>query len=402
LSKESNTGCAQVIIAIALIVLAIQSAITVISVAIASSLAWGSGVTVGLIMFYASRKRLITSLRQPGKVSELVTLTFDGNRLNCSVNEAKVEKYSASSRPLALGITASTVTTLTFLWFLAQETDAFVGHKFFETKMSVLASTIVAGIISTIIISYTFVKVKAKTNLRQSIRQEVGRWVSSANVSLESTSELQSIVQSIAGLASKLNINFPDEWNPKIAAYVENNKPALLINTSGLNKLLRKQVSDARDVLNKLEHAIQIYTDVKQVYLQTAHEATQRHATTILQMLDEYSMQLESSKNWLLTREWNKFMAVVTAIKDDLENLYNIAINYQETSESNIEEQSSMNAYDILGVSPEMTDEEIHQVYIQLVKIYHEGTGFVKNEKKWKEINVAYQQIMEERKGKNG
>ena len=62
-----------------------------------------------------------------------------------------------------------------------------------------------------------------------------------------------------------------------------------------------------------------------------------------------------------------------------------------------------MNPYEVLGVSPNATDEEVKQAYRQLAKKYHPD-NYVDNplsdlaEEKMKEINNAYDTICEERR----
>ena len=62
-----------------------------------------------------------------------------------------------------------------------------------------------------------------------------------------------------------------------------------------------------------------------------------------------------------------------------------------------------MDAYKLLGVSPDATDEEIKQAYRALVRKYHPdkyaGTDLADMAtEKMKEINAAYEQIQEDRR----
>lgn len=60
------------------------------------------------------------------------------------------------------------------------------------------------------------------------------------------------------------------------------------------------------------------------------------------------------------------------------------------------------NPYEVLGVSPQATDEEIKKAYRKLSRIYHPDANInspnkAQAEEKFKEVQQAYDQIMKEK-----
>jgi len=391
-----------ILLIIILIILLWGLAGAIIQVGIASLPAWGIGLLVGLVVFYGLRQRILVSLRTPQKLAKLVNLSFDGRRLHCSIDHTEVEKYADSTEPISISVLVCVAVTVGVLVYLANSTEVFLGHKFLDERMSETTSIVLGVIISAIVISYTFAKVKPTESFRQQIKAEVERLVATANFSLKVTDDLHSLIQQNASFASKLKISLPEPHTQRIRTYVEQNKSFLLIDTNGVSRIINAEISKAKDDYVNLERSTKILDDVMQSYFQTAYAVNKTGSPTLIVLLDEILKQLEGSKQWLQSKEWSKFPSVVKSIKEDLELLYNSSINYQEPTSPPIDEVPTDDPYGILGVNPQMTDEEIKKVYLALIKIYHEGTGMVKDENKWKEINSAYQRISEKRKPQNG
>jgi len=384
-----------IILVILLIVLLIGLAGAVIQVGVASLPAWGIGLSIGLMVFYALRQKIIRSIRTPENLAGLVTLTFDGRTLNCSINHSEVDKYADSSEPISLAVLICVTVTVGILVYLANQTQVFVGHKFLDDRMSETASIVFAVIISAIIVSYTFAKVKQTETFRVQIRENVERLVASANLSLKATDDLQSLIQKNASFASKLKIAFPDQHTPAIRSYVERNKATLLIDTSGVNRILNSEISKAKEDHTNLERSARFFDEVMQLYFRTASEVNRAGSTSMIYLLDQLLKGIEGLKELVPRREWKKFYDGIEFAKGELSLLCKNAARFAEAPQSEPEDQDleSDDPYSVLGVTKEMTDAQIKQVYRHLCNIYHPDKRLVVDDSKFKDIQEAYEKI---------
>jgi len=77
----------------------------------------------------------------------------------------------------------------------------------------------------------------------------------------------------------------------------------------------------------------------------------------------------------------------------DLERLRQTAIKYQEDDEEVDVSEDEMNeerAYHILGISPNLNDEQIKEVFRKLAKLYHPDHKYVEDSSRFREIREAY------------
>jgi len=78
------------------------------------------------------------------------------------------------------------------------------------------------------------------------------------------------------------------------------------------------------------------------------------------------------------------------------EFLHNVATSLRDRAEGRKPTPAVHAPYQVLGVKQEDDQEKVKKVYLALVKLYHEA-GPMANEDKWKEVNVAYSMICEQK-----
>ena len=393
-----------ILIILALVLLLGSTLISlIIPLAIASLPAWGAGLAVGFGVVFAIRQQRLNSLDSPNTFARVVTLRFDGKKLNCSINDSEFMNYAASQTAIKLSVLSCLGTTAAVLIFLAMATQAFLGHalKFWSIagdvanveRLSQEASLIIASVICILIITYTFKKAKISDRFNRSIKEEIDRRVSSANLSLKTTNELQSTIKQIEDLSTKLKLSFPDDYNSSIRNYVESHKAELLIDTTSLDRLINSETVRANEDLSNLKKAAKAFDEAMQLYSRTASEVNRTGNKAFFHLLHQLLEGLEGLKSFLPRREWKKFHDGIDFAMSELHHLYENAGSYEHTSEPELGEPILSDPFRILGVTQQMGNTQIRKIYLDLCNIYHPDKGKVPDDTKFKEIQNAYEQI---------
>jgi len=119
-----------ILLLILLILFLISSSHIIIGVVATSIPVWGLGLIVGFAVFFSLRQYFLTSLRSPEKLAKLVKLSFDGKKLNCSIQYSEVNKYGDIGLPYGLALLACLVTAILSLLYLLYYTTAFSRYMF--------------------------------------------------------------------------------------------------------------------------------------------------------------------------------------------------------------------------------------------------------------------------------
>ena len=355
--------------------------------------AWGVGIVVGVSVFIGLRHYFLNSLRSQEKLANLVMLSFDGKKLNCSIQDAEVREYATtiSRITFSLALLSCISVTLFVLLSLFNSTDAFRGRKYIaiskeqsqEISVDLSAQTVfrLACLTSFIPIGLTFVGLISTQSFKRSAREEVDRLVASANLSLKPANELQSLINQIASLSARAKVQFPESSTLAVRSYVESNKANLLISTAGLDRLLEAELARARDDRNKLEKAVKLDEVAMSIYTDTARHVNRTGSMTLIKDMEYIYTGLThyDLKSLLPQRKWNEFHDIVNLIIKDLQGLKDSAVKYELHEEAyeevgekpSVEAAKVEEAYRLLGVQPTMTDEEIKEVVIKLNKAFH-------------------------------
>lgn len=393
------------VLLVLLLLLLISNSNIIIGVFITSLPTWGLGLIVGFGIFFLLRQYLLNSLCSPETLAKLVKLSFDGNKLNCSIQNTEVKKYGETGLPYSLAYFSCLAVTSLYLMYLLS-IDSFSGYTFalMDIGGGLHGATIVSGniifvlacIISIIPIAFAFKKLKANQSFRSSVEKEVERLVSQANLSIAPTNELQLLINQIKSLASKIEVQFPEGSMSAVRKYVELHKSELLINTAELDTLLNSELSKAKQDRDNLEKSVNLYDRVMSYYADTSRQVNRTGSIPLIKELeyDYDGLTSENLKSLLTSRKWNDFQEVVGSIGEDLQRLYDLASKYekQETeAESFYDESNEEKAYRILGVTSNATNEQIKKIYRKLADIYHPDKQVVSDDEKFKEINWAFE-----------
>jgi len=283
--------------------------------------AWGVGIVVGVSVFIGLRHYFLNSLRSQEKLANLVMLSFDGKKLNCSIQDAEVREYATtiSRITFSLALLSCISVTLFVLLSLFNSTDAFRGRKYIaiskEQSQEISVDLIPIGL--------TFVGLISTQSFKRSAREEVDRLVASANLSLKPANELQSLINQIASLSARAKVQFPESSTLAVRSYVESNKANLLISTAGLDRLLEAELARARDDRNKLEKAVKLDEVAMSIYTDTARHVNRTGSMTLIKDMEYIYTGLThyDLKSLLPQRKWNEFHDIVNLIIKDLQGL---------------------------------------------------------------------------------
>lgn len=411
---------------IMLILFLISSSHIIIGAVTTSIPVWGLGLIVGFVVFFALRQYTLSSLHSPEKLAKLVQLSFDGNELNCSVQESEVNKYTETGSPYGLAFLSCLATAILFLTYLLYYTCSFSGYTFAMVDIASDRNYLVAPtyvpenvifalvcVISIIPIAIAFTKLKANQSFRHSIRKEVERLVGSANLSLKQTGELQSLISQTASLAARAKVHFPDSSTSSIRNYVESHKAELLISTAGLDCLLGNELAKVRDDRSKLETAVNLYENATSIYTDVSRCVNRTGSMPLIKEL-EYNGALlnhQELKSLLTQKKWSEYHDAANVIIADLRRLKDLAIKYElhEEEYEEFEEEPSFvgtdeeKAYRILDVPPTATNEQIKIACDRLRRAFHpdrakkteEDIKFFTEKNQW--INWAFDLLKKKR-----
>lgn len=357
---------------------------------------WGGALALIILILFLFRLQRMHCLNSPRILSKVITVSFDGQKLNWSLNESQIERHANAG----LAVFFCTLIGIISIWLIQNifyNNEAFQGITFFEKKIPAKVSFIVSYILSGIVVIITIIMSKPREILLNSIRKRINHLMSKINLQVERIKELRTLENSIKSITSELNVHFPIDFQTEIQEFISVHKDELLSDTTEMNKLIEKNIEQAQEDNQQLEKANDLYKAAMELYTQTAHEVNKTGSISLIKDLehDYEGLISENLKSMLLYRKWENFNYGLNSIITHLYRLNELAIKYQKEgyekkAESFKEETDEEKAYRILNIHHDVTNEQIKRVYKALAGIWHSDRKTIKSETRIKDIIWAY------------
>ncbi|MFO7803293.1 MAG: J domain-containing protein [Desulfovermiculus sp.] len=377
-------GC---IVAIIVIGVAIWLFGIVIGLLVVTLPAWGSGAVSGTAVYGFARIKLASDLRSPSKFSQLVNFGFDGFKLNSEIKREAVKEYVAPYN-IASVVLCLLVTAVVFMVLVSE--PGMLGSE--EEWIQVFGFFITAAI--TIGLAFLL---WIRLDLTSAVEKEVKGALDQANISFQASGELQGIIRDNALIAQELQIDFPQGNVNSVRSYIDRHKAKVLTNPSSLRSVIAAEIEKAqRDRVN-LRKAGERFDEVMQLHHKVSRTVFATGSPSMVNAIDEIYEQIHQAKQICLPqREWATFDEAMTVYTQDLKQLEEQALNLTAGEAS---DYNAVDPYEILGVTSDMTLDEIKKVYRELSNIYHPDKGKVRDDRRFKEIGNAWSLIKKQRKG---
>jgi len=395
-----------IILVIAIIILLLGLLVSFLHFILISLPAWGGTVVVVMSIFFMYRTYLLHRLNSPEKLAKFITVSFNGERLNWSLNESLIGKCANIGLPVFLGILSGAI----FIYLIQNalyKSGTYQNFTFFDAKVPPKVSIILGYILTGIVIIIIITKSKPREFLKHSIRNKINYLMSKINLQINRIDELKSLEASIKSISSSMNIPFPISFRKEVYEFIDIHKDKLLSNTIEIDKLITRNIKQAQEDKIRLEKAHNLYMATMELYTQTSREVNRTGLMPLIKELDFNYKGLisENIKSALLNREWEDFNYGLNAIANDIKRLNELAIRsqqegYKKETESYKKEKDEDKAYRILNVPPTTSNEKIKKAYYTLSSIWHPDVQEEKDDTRFKELNWAYHFLKEKRKFK--
>ncbi|CAK8713147.1 MAG: DnaJ domain-containing protein [Candidatus Electronema aureum] len=361
----------------------------------ASAPAWGTAgalTAIGLCLHH-----IIKELDLDSRLRNIMTVRYDGKKLNLSINSDALKSYSESyAIEKRVIITLCGILYLIIFVVCAKNEDfshmVFYGSKK-ESNVSDCGGILVSFLLSFFLIDSIWCILSLfKGEPEQKIRDRADTLISQANTSLERTHELDPLEESIKSINAKLGTCFPVDFKSEIQQFVDAHKQELLSDVTRLNNLISEIIKRAKEDFAQLEKADNLYDLVKKFYTETVREVNRSGSSpALLTHLDYIYTYLHSEnlKDVLQQKKWNDFHEIVNEILKELTEVKEAAVEILPPEETEEEK-----ACRILGVPLNASVDQIKRMYKALAAVWHPDSNTVKDDTRMKEINWANDVLM--------
>lgn len=353
--------------------------------------AWGAGGLSGVLVYGLIHLKLTADLRAPARLSRLITIDFDGVRLDAQVKREAVARYASRAGLVVVGMGGG-VALGVLVWLLLQA-DGFGGETVWFQAVGV---GVTAGLIALMIVLF-----RRYVDLAAVVETRLTRALDDANLSYESADDLQPLLDDIDALARDLQIDFPLEARDELRQYVADHAAVVFASPGVLRDAVAAQIARAKHDRTKLEDAARQFDEAMQLHREATPVVLDAGSPSMVAYLDTIYDELLRAKDLCLsTREWDLFNEAIAMGRQELDLLCKRAGAHQ-LGEVDQPEQGAEAAYRALGLNPEkadeITDDQIKMIYRKLAAAYHPDVGVGRDDAKFKEIVQAYEHLMNHR-----
>lgn len=344
--------------------------------------AWGSGAVSGIATYGALRLKIASDLHSYAKFSQFVDFGFDGFRLCSKLKREAVKNYVAPYNivPVLLCIL---VTAIVFMAIVSEPSGLGREEKWFQ----------ISGLLFTAVITLCFALLLwIRIDLTSAVETQVRRALDQANTSFQASGELQEIIRDNALLAEELQINFPQDDVSVVRNYIDTHRIKVLTDPSSLHTVIAAEIEKAKRDQSDLRKAGERFDEVMQLQQNVSRTVFSTKSPSMVNAIDLLYDQIHIAKEVCLPqREWDTFEEAMSVYTQEIKELEKQALSLTAGERLDF---NTGNPYQVLGVTPEMTDAEIKGVFRELCNIYHPDKGKVRDSEKFKEIKDAYDEIM--------
>lgn len=372
-------------------ILAIVSIAAIITLSVLSLLPIGAGYGFYYMLLYRKKHHLLDNTL---KNSELLSIFFDGVDINYTLDAQKLKDSPENNTYIILSAIAGLVIAEVFLIILKYsgsyanipflDGPIYEQISFFVGSMIVFIVCLIAiGLTSSSFSMYIEGKIKEKVKILKN------------KVSLPE--KLWKLLDNSYCLCNEIGIPEYKDYFPRTNTYINSNLYELLRENKDFKEAtISNDMHQLEENNENLKLAINNYNTATKIFERTANFADRTKNKEIFYSLDKIARGILGAKKHLEDRNWQDFNDVILFAQKELQDLYDNGSNYDDEENTDKSFRSGKNTLDIfavLGITQDMSNEKIKQVYRKLATIYHPDKGLVSDSEKFKQIQSAYEEI---------
>ena len=382
--------------AFAAVIGALMVSLVVVAIAIA-----GTYLSLYLISILS-----IWYLRTNSNLAEVVSVELVGDNLSWFIDEQLIRTFA--KRPVIIGFGAGVgIMCVSGMIMIMQYGALFEGfdHQARDTlsipaPLAELATFVLS--MMAFVLFFIFRVRKIEVIFEDWMVKRAESLMTRVETHVKGLKGLHTLESQIHSLAGDIGVNFPICVDHDLHNYACRHKMEILADPEVLTACISERSRRAQGDLSHLHKAEEVYAKAFEVYDEVVHEVAKAGSIPLIRELEQIYAGLTSAdlKSLIPERKWGDFAEVVNAIIGELNHLSGLTIKYRkEGSRDAVPEQESLTeeqrAYGILGVPASASCEQIKRVYQSLAQLWHPDKGMVRDDRRMKEINWAYEFLRE-------